>query len=140
MYSKPEITLPTATFKRIEDTMRKSPALMEIAFNRAVGKLRSEFVDTMAKEPPPVPTYQRTHALSRGWKTDLKVTKADGLFRYFNRVPYKKYVQGDQARSFHIQRGWAQESVVVPQTKRRANIMLKSLWQTVSSPTAGIRP
>jgi hypothetical protein len=140
MYSKPEITIPTATFKRIEDTMRKSPALMETAMKRAAGKLATEFRQTMATEPPPVPTYQRTHRLSRGWKTKLTVTKANGLFQYFNNVPYKKYVQGAQARPFHILRGWAQESVVVPDTRRRANQILKETWKTVSSPTAGVRP
>jgi hypothetical protein len=140
MYSRPEIVIPTATFKRIEDTMRKSPALMETAVKRAAGKLASDFRQTMAKEPPPVPTYQRTHRLSRGWKTKLTVTKANGLFQYFNRTPYKIYVQGAKARPFHILRGWAQESVVVPETRRRASLILKETWRTVSSPTAGIRP
>lgn len=139
VFTKPEITVPTATFKRIDDAIRKSPALMETAYERAVRKLRSDFVKTMAKEPPPVPTYQRTHKLRRGWKTDLKVTKANGLFRYFNLVPYKKYVQGEQARPFHVLRGWAQESEVAPQIRRRAIEVLHETWRTVSDPTAGVR-
>jgi hypothetical protein len=140
MYSKPEITIPTAFFKRKEDAIRSSPAIMETLTKRTAGKLASQFRQTISKEPPEVEGYQRTHRLSKGWKTALTVTKAYGLFRYSNTVWYKKYVQGAQARPYHILHGWPQENEVAPRFQRLANQMIRLNWETASSPTAGIRP
>lgn len=139
MFSRPEIIVPVDVLQLRSEALVKSPGLAATAFNRNVSRLRSRFVKEMATEPPPVPTYIRTHALSKGWKTDLKTTRDGGLFTAVNRVPYKRFVQGDRARWFHIQRGWKQEAQVIPRYQQEAQVILRETWRTVLDETAGVR-
>lgn len=139
--------------------MVKSPALLNTAFERAVRNLRRQFVKEAGtpkgahQRPTDWQTAKqrawwfavginqwkgRTGTLAKGWKTDLKVTQAGGIFRAWNTAPYATYVQGKNVQRMH-RKVWAQESELFPKYSTLAQTVLKETWYTVSSPTAGVR-
>lgn len=162
MFSRPEIIVPVDVLQLRSEALARSPGLAAIAFNRNVSRLRQRFVREMATEPGRIagkvqwqsekqrraffatngfgrgiPTI-RTHALSKGWKTDLKTSAVGGLFTAVNNVPYKRFVQGLQAQRMHINR-WKQESEVIPRYQQEAQVILRETWRTVLDETAGVR-
>lgn len=159
MFSRPEIIVPTAALELQNDRLVQSPALLNTAFDRAIRRLRSAFVKEAGtpkgahKRPTDWQTAKqrawwfavgvnqwkgRTGTLQKGWRTDLKVTTAGGVFRAWNVVPYKPYVQGDKVQRMH-KNVWAQESDLFPKYSALAQTVLRETWFTVSSPTAGVR-
>lgn len=140
VFSRPVVEVPTVVFEHNERTYRSAPVRMAREFPKAIAPVRKTFQTTMAKEPSPVPTYQRTHQLSRGWRTELRVSADGGVLTGLNGVPYRRYVQGAQARIFHIRRGWAQEKNVVPTIRRQAEVVARGTWARVSIPSLkGVR-
>lgn len=135
MFSRPEVVVPTLVLEHNERTYRSAPQRLARELPSALAPVRKTFQTTMAKEPAPVPTYQRTHRLSRGWRTELTVSADGGVLTGVNGTPYKRFVQGTQARIFHIMRGWAQEKSVVPVIRKQANVVVQGTWLRVSVPT-----
>jgi len=140
MFSRIDVKTPVEVFTYNSRVFTLAPIRMANEFPAAIAPLRKEYVETMGKEPPPVPTYQRTNQLSTSWVTMLTIDAKQALLTSYNGTPYKRYVQGRQARPFHIARGWRQELVVVPVVQRQAQVIARGLWQRVSTPaTAGRR-
>lgn len=139
MFSRPEIVVPTDVFALRTEALRKSPALAATAFKRDASRLGSQFKKEISKEPPPVPTYRRTHRLSKSWRVEFKALPDGGIFRAVNGTPYKRWVQGANARWFHIQRGWVQESVIVPKYQKLAQERIREIHRTILDPRAGVR-
>jgi hypothetical protein len=158
VFAKPEITVPTALLERNAEAARQSPKLMHVAFERAVRRLRTQIVAELAtplgahKRPTRWQSAKqrrwwfgvgrktwsgRTGNLSKGWKTQLTLTPQGGLFTVFNKVPYKRFVQGNQAQRMHFGT-WRQEDAVIAKFQEQAAIVVHETWVTVSSPTAGV--
>jgi hypothetical protein len=159
MYSKIEVTVPTALLQANAEAARRSPALMATAFQRDMRFLRAEFLRIIA---PPRGAHRhrkgemtpkqrawwwavgvkrwkgRTGALQKGWRTDTKTTQAGGIFRYYNVVPYKVYVQGFKQQRMHYGT-WVREDTAVRAFQPIAQKRIAESWRTVSDYRAGVR-
>jgi hypothetical protein len=159
MYANPEIIVPTALLEANAEAARKSPTLMATAFQRDARFLRAEFIKYIApprgahrhKKGEMTPKQQRwwwavgvktwkgrTNKLQKGWRTDVKTTQAGGVFRYWNVVPYKLYVQGFKQQKMHAGT-WAREVDAVAYIKPIAETRIRESWLTVSNPTIATR-
>lgn len=159
---KVKVTVDTDILDAIADTAQKSPKLMQTAYDRATRRLRTRIVNTLTAEPgPPVYPirwksekqrryviaklreddnlpYQRTHALSAGWKAVIEPDGEGGIMTVSNKSPIAQFVQGDYAQPFHLQSGWPQVGNIISDARVEAESILIDVWWTVTDPSAGV--
>lgn len=153
---KVKVTVDLDILDAIADTAQKSPKLMQTAYNRNTRRLRSRVVERLATEPdrPQYPIrwksdkqrrfvmaklreegnlpYQRTHALSKGWKAAAEQDGEGGIMTVSNKSPIAQYVQGDDAQPFHLDTGWSQVGNVISDARVEAEEVLVQTWYTVT--------
>jgi hypothetical protein len=158
VYSKPEVTVPTALLDANAQTARRSPRLMETAFRRDVVFIRRELLKRLApkgahKRPTKwqsdkqrawwfavgVKSWRgRTGAQEKGWRTDTKTTQAGGVLRFWNVNPAHVYVQGFRQQRMHFGT-WVREDDAARQVQPIAEQRIRASWLTVSNPTIATR-
>lgn len=155
-------TVPVDILDAIDDQMAKTPGIMQTAWKRALGQIRSQILSELSREPdkPRYPLrwksprqrravmaklrregnlpYQRTHRLARGWQVDFRDVADGGIMQVYNNVPYADFVQGDSAQPMHLDTGWIQAAPVITKWEDVAADRLISTWFVVSDPFAGI--
>lgn len=80
--------------------------------------------------------YQRTHALSQGWRLRFENVGSDesqGIFIIENTVPSARYVQGDDAQPFHVSR-WPQAAPLIRQYSPQFQNLVIEAWYKVVAP------
>lgn len=145
----------------IAEAVQKSPTLMKTAYDKATRRLRSRIVTALSTEPGPpnypirwksekqrryvmaklkeegnLP-YQRTHALAEGWKAEVAQDGEGGIMTVSNKSPIARYVQGDDAQPFHLDR-WTQVGNVISDARVEAEETLIQTWFTVTDIDAGV--
>lgn len=153
---KVKVTIDLDVLQAIANTAQKSPKLMQTAYDRNTRRLRSRIVERLAAEPgtPQYPIrwksdkqrryvmaklreegnlpYQRTHALSEGWKAVVEQDGSGGIMTVTNPSPIARYVQGDDAQPFHLDTGWKQVGDVISDARVEAEEVLIQTWFTVT--------
>lgn len=161
MYSA-KITVPTDVLDAIADTARRSPKLMQTAYERATRRLRSQMLEKLREEPgkPKYPIrwkserqrryvlaklredgnlpYERTGALLKAWRVVMEADGSGGIMTVENTSPSARYVVGDDAQPFHLDTGWVQGADVVSEFRPVAEDILIETWFTVADPFGGV--
>lgn len=152
---KVKVIVDTDILQAIAEQAQKTPKLMQTAYDRATRRLRSRIVETLSTEPGPPQypirwksqkqrryvmaklreegnlPYQRTHALSEGWKAAIEQDGSGGIMTVTNKSPVAQYVQGDYAQPFHLGR-WPQAGDVISDARVEAEEVLIQTWFTVT--------
>lgn len=158
-----QVRVDTDILEAFADTARNAPALTATAYNRATRRLRKQLLDRLRNEPgkPVYPLawkserqrtfvmaklresgalpYKRTGTLLNGYRVELIANEDGGILQVTNKVPYARFVIGDEAQPFHLQTKWPQLATTVSEFEQMAIDVLIDTWFTVSDPTAGVR-
>lgn len=143
-----------------------SPKLLETAFNREVGRLRTRIVAALREDPGPVAyadqgrlrwkserqrraffatngfgggiPYRRTGALQQAYDVRKESSENGGILLVTNSSPVADYVVGESTQPYHLDTGWPQVADVVVQFEEIATEALIETWLTVTDLTAGV--
>lgn len=85
-----------------------------------------------------IPT-RRSNKLLQGWKVAWIPTPDGGTLSLVNKVPYMRFVQGDDAQPFHLDTGWVQRSDVVDDFLKEAGDTVTAAWWTVSQAVVEVK-
>lgn len=159
---------PTAIIEAYNEQIRDTPALLTTAYKRNTHRLIGRWITALRIEPPtaenyyPLPyksarqrrkvhalrrergggAYQRTHALSQGWKGTVDPIEGGGELRVVNNKPTTVFVYGslDTPRQpMFVKIPWLDPfEVSYPFMDEAENVLIETL-DTISSPTAGVR-
>lgn len=141
----------------------RAPKLMQTAFVRNSSRLRKEFRDELADEPPRfkgkrrwtsakqraayfasngfgagIP-YHRTHRLSKSWRVEVVGNEFSVALVASNPSPSATFVQGPRAQRMHIDAGWNQLEPTTKKYQARFQVVLRETWRTVTGARAGVR-
>jgi hypothetical protein len=160
MISGVQVTVDDDILLAIADTARKSPRLMQTAYERNTRRLRARLLADLrdAPGPPDYPLewksrkqqrfvmrklreegnlpYVRTGTLSANWRVTLTPDTAGSIMEVSNDTPYARFVQGDDQQPFLLK--WPSVGMVISDYRVEAEDVLIETWFTVSDPTAGV--
>lgn len=147
----------------LAEQMQKTPALLNTALKRQVGKFKSRTLGRLRVEPAS-PQYPirwksekqrrafwasdgfgrgigapRTHELSQGWKVEMSGSDFFSLAVY-NEKDYTRFVEGDDKQPFHFDTGWLDAAPILVDEEERFEDALIETYFTVGDPTAGVFP
>lgn len=146
----------------IDTQLQKTPGLMQTAFKREVGRIRSQMLAELRIEPgkPKYPIrwtsarqrravmaklrkagnlpYQRTHELSRGWRVEYTETADGGILTARNDSQIASFVEWTDQQGFHKDTGWLYAPDILDKWSEIATDRLIDTWWVISDPFAGI--
>lgn len=153
--------VPIDIFEAIQEQAQKLPALVRRGLPRVTRPIDNRMLAELSAEPGPprypirwkstkqrraffatngfgrgIPT-KRSGALSSSWKVRTVFSADGGEIIARNDTPYARYVQGDDAQPFHIDR-WPQAAPIVVKYLPIYEDALIEFWYTISDPLAGI--
>jgi hypothetical protein len=103
--------------ERLVAQFHNAPQIVSDEATRAVQGELKNVVTALTIYPAERPNqrYQRTYELERGWRSaqpKWRITLREFFVQLTNRVPYVKWVQGEQQAWFHRGR-WTKASVIM---------------------------
>lgn len=153
---KIDITVDRDIFDAIGNVSRTMPTLMNVAYKRAVSRLRSKLLTRLDVQPGPVkypirwksarqrraffatngfgrgiPT-RRSGKLGKSWKIDLLEEQDGGIFTVYNITNYEQYVTGIDQQPFHMDTGWYHSQDILAEALVEAEEVLIQTWFTVA--------
>lgn len=159
---KADVRAALDVLSAIDEQLQKTPGLMQTAFKREVGRIRSQMLAELRVEPgkPKYPIrwtssrqrravmaklrkagnlpYQRTHELSHGWRVDYTETADGGILTAGNETPYASFVVGDDQQGFHKDTGWLKAPDILEKWSEIVTDRLIQTYITVADPFAGV--
>lgn len=153
--------VPTDVFEALQEQAQKFPALVKRGLPRVTRPIDRRMLARLQAEPGPpkypirwksqkqrraffatngfgrgIPT-KRTGALVRNWKVRAVFTASGGEIIAENDTPYARYVQGDDAQPFHIDR-WPQAAPIYAEFLPVYEDALIEFFFLIADPFAGI--
>ena len=155
-----DITADLDVLDAIEEQMSKAPGLMATAYKRAVDRfIARPMLAELRREPGPVSRplewqserQRRAYFATDGFGGGIPSTRSGKLLRGFrvsidgapkegvvlmltNRVPYTRYVMGDDMQKMHIRTGWQAYAPVVARYREQSTTILIDTWSIVALP------
>jgi hypothetical protein len=150
------MTVDVDVLEAIADAAKTAPRRMNKAYKRRVKTIRQNVLDELRETPgkPRYPLrwksdkqrkfvmaklrreknlpYQRTGMLEAGWTTEILDQKDGAIFQVQNRLPFARFVQGDDAQPFHLDTGWPQAADIVSKWREKATDLLIETWGLVA--------
>lgn len=154
--------IPTDIFEAIAEQVQKTPALVKRGLPRVTRPIDKRMLAELSAEPGP-PRYpirwkserqrrayfatngfgrgipsRRSGTLNRNWKVKTVFNADGGLIYTENDTPYARYVQGDDAQTFHLDTGWPQAAPIVVKYLPIYEDALIDFYFLIADPFAGI--
>ena len=150
------VTVDIDVLEAIADAAKTAPRRMNKAYKRRIKTIRQNVLDELRETPgkPHYPLrwkserqrkfvmaklrreknlpYKRSGALEAGWTTHIRDQKDGAVFEVYNRLPYARFVQGDDAQPFHLDTGWPQVADIVSKWREKATDELIETWGLVA--------
>lgn len=153
---KADVTVDIDVLEAINDASKTAAKRMNKAYKRRIKTIRQNVLDELRETPgkPRYPLrwksdkqrkfvmaklrreknlpYKRTGALEAGWTTEIRDQKNGAIFQVQNRLPFAKFVQGDDAQPYHIDTGWNSAAEIVSKWREKATDLLIDTWGIVA--------
>jgi hypothetical protein len=155
-----DITADLDVLDAIEAQMKRAPGIMQTAYKRAVDRfIARPMLAELRREPGPVSRpiewqserqrrayfatdgfgggipSRRSGKLLRGFRVEINGVPREGVVLMLtNKVPYTRYVMGDDMQKMHIRTGWQPYASIVARYREQSTAVLIDTWSVVALP------